>query len=92
MTQARLSHQRDTLYTLVHATPDGAAVLLTGNGHRLLFQESSARERVEVRCSRCGEWTASYVHAGDAWQCVAHASLGLPARQPLAATASARLA
>jgi hypothetical protein len=35
-----------------------------------IFEESSVRERVEIRCDKCGTWTSGVEEIAAGWACV----------------------
>jgi hypothetical protein len=73
MTLARLTTKPERKFEIVQFT-DGAEWVLRDEHHdHVVFEESSPRERVEVRCDFCGRWStdAGPVVAGrwDSWMC-----------------------
>jgi hypothetical protein len=73
VTRARLTTQREVEYDVVRFTAEGDYVLRDEHGDVCLFEESSLRERVEIRCDFCGRWVthAAPVSAGSwsSWMC-----------------------
>ena len=89
MTFARVSSEPTKTYVLLNYTADGDAVLLDSANQRTAFHESSARERVDVRCDRCGDWTTFALRAAQGWQCYRHLGEDARGREPVATGASA---
>lgn len=73
MTRARLTTNRELEYDVVNLTDNGEYVLRDEFGDVRIFEESSHREVVEVRCDFCGRWSndAGPVIAGTrtSWMC-----------------------
>lgn len=57
MTRAHLSTDRATEFELMRVLDDGSYVLKPDEDAPLVFEVSSIRERVEVRCDYCGRWS-----------------------------------
>jgi len=70
MTLARLTTKRATEYELVRVLYDGSFVLRDAFRDTRVFEESSHRERVEIRCDRCGRWSTDAGPATEElWEC-----------------------
>ncbi len=70
MTLARLNTARGLVYDVLGFTGDAEWVLRDPHGDVRLFEDCSLRERVEVRCDKCGTWTTSVEPIGAGWACV----------------------
>jgi hypothetical protein len=71
MARARLSTDRGREYTLVDFLDSAEFVLRDDDGDVRLFEESSFRERVEIRCDECGSWSTDvFPQGGSRWVCI----------------------
>ncbi len=78
MALARLTTDPGREYEVVNLTDDAEWVLRDAANDVRVFEVSSTREMVEIKCPRCGRWGTDFISVGELeWLCVECEARGL---------------